>query len=150
LKKESLYLDTSVMSAYYDEREPLKLELTRNFWKRLSEYEPYISRIVQRELEAIENNELRVKVLDLIKDFIITEVTEEEELLSDEYIKAGVIPKKYENDALQIAIGSTNAIDYFVSWNFKHIVKVKTRRMVNLINLRYGYKPIEIITPSEL
>lgn len=93
---------------------------------------------------------MRRKVFDLIKDFIPLEITEEEEFLSNEYIKEGVIPERYKNDAWQIAVASTNAIDYLVSWNFQHIVKVKTKRMVNLINLKYGYKTIEIITPAEL
>ncbi len=70
--------------------------------------------------------------------------------ISEEYIKEGVFSRRFENDARQIAAASTNTIEYFVSWNFRHIVKVKTRRMVNLINLKHGYKMLEIITPSEL
>jgi hypothetical protein len=37
-----------------------------------------------------------------------------------------------------------------VSWNFEHLVKVKTRKTVNLINILEGYKEIEIISPQEL
>ncbi len=33
MKKESLYLDTSVSSAYYDEREMWRLEYTREWWR---------------------------------------------------------------------------------------------------------------------
>jgi predicted nucleic acid-binding protein len=150
LKRESLYLETSVISAYYDERDQTKLEYTRRFWNKLSQYEVIISTVVQDELEAIGREALRRKIMDLIKDFGLLEIGEEEEFLSNEYIKEGVIPEKYENDALQIAVATTNAVDFLVSWNLGHIVKVKTRRMVNLINLKHGYKAIEIITPSEL
>ena len=90
------------------------------------------------------------KIMDFIKDFRLLEIGEEEEFLSNEYIEEEVIPKKYEDDALHIAVATTNAVDFLVSWNLGHIVKVKTRRMVNLINLKHGYKAIEIITPSEL
>lgn len=86
----------------------------------------------------------------LIEGFNLLEITEEEEFLCNEYLKEGVIPRKYENDALQIALASVYSIDYLVSWNFEHMVKVKTRRMVNLINQKYGYKSIEIIAPFEL
>ena len=41
-------------------------------------------------------------------------------------------------------------MDFLVSWNFRHMVKVKTKQMVNLINLQNGYKTIEIIAPPEL
>jgi predicted nucleic acid-binding protein len=33
MKKESLYLDTSVLSAYYDERAKERMEATIKFWK---------------------------------------------------------------------------------------------------------------------
>ena len=150
MKRESLYLETSVISAYYDERDQTKLEYTRRFWNKLGQYEVIISTVVQAELEAIRREALRRKIMDLIKDFRLLEIGEEEEFLSNEYIEEEVIPKKYEDDALHIAVATTNAVDFLVSWNLEHIVKVKTRRMVNLINLKHGYKAIEIITPSEL
>lgn len=37
-----------------------------------------------------------------------------------------------------------------LSWNFKHIVKVKTRRMVAATTRLAGYKEIEIWTPEEV
>jgi len=43
-----------------------------------------------------------------------------------------------------------NEIDYLLSWNFEHIVKVKTRRIVNMVNISAGYPDLEIITPAEL
>ncbi len=150
MRKESLYLETSVISAYHDERERFKLEATRAFWKRLDKYDVNISSIVLTELAAIRDPVLRANILGLVEHLNVLEIGEEEEILSDEYVKEGVIPRKYRNDALQIAVASTNALDYLVSWNLEHIVKVKTRRMVDLINLKCGYKPIEIITPSEL
>jgi len=150
LKKESLYLETSVISAYFDERELFKLESTRAYWRRLTQYDVCISKVVLTELEAIKDAAMRGKALDLVKDYPLLEETEGDGILSLEYISEGVIPRRYENDARQIAIASVNGVDYLVSWNFEHIVKVKTRRMVSLINLKHGYKPIEIVTPSEL
>jgi hypothetical protein len=37
-----------------------------------------------------------------------------------------------------------------LSWNFTHLVKVRTRRMVALINAIHNYIPVEIITPPEI
>jgi len=36
------------------------------------------------------------------------------------------------------------------SWNFHHLVKLRTRREVNLVNALKGYTPIEILAPPEL
>ena len=35
-------------------------------------------------------------------------------------------------------------------WNFSHLVKVRTRREVNLVNALEGYGPVEIVAPPEL
>jgi len=44
MKRESLHLDTSVPSAYYDERAKERKEATIRFWKRvLPGYKIYIS-----------------------------------------------------------------------------------------------------------
>ena len=65
-------------------------------------------------------------------------------------IKNEIFPEKYSADALHTALASTNQIGILLSWNFTHLVKVKTRRMVALINTIHNYNPVEIITPPEL
>lgn len=46
MKKETLYLDTSVPSAYYDERAKERQDATIKFWKEvLPNYQGYISEI---------------------------------------------------------------------------------------------------------
>ena len=60
------------------------------------------------------------------------------------------IPKKYAEDALHIAIAVNNKMDYLLSWNFKHIVKLKTKNIVRLVNTLAKNAQIEIITPAEL
>jgi len=62
----------------------------------------------------------------------------------------GVFVQRDLNDARQVAVATIAMMDYLVSWNFRHLVKVKTRRMVNEINLAAGYRTVEIVAPSEL
>jgi hypothetical protein len=70
--------------------------------------------------------------------------------LAREYINNNAIPSEYSEDALHIAIATFNGIDYLLSWNFKHIVKEKTRRIINTVNLSFGYPDLKIATPAEL
>ena len=70
--------------------------------------------------------------------------------LSERYVNEGIIPERYKSDALHIAIAVSNDIDAIVSWNFNHIVKLKTRIMVNGINKLLGYHEIEICSPEEV
>ena len=91
MRKESLYLDTSVISAYFDERHADRLEFSRMFWKKLSDYEVAISNIVVTELTVIGDRDLRNRMLDLTRGFVLLKVGAEEESLGAEYIEEGVI-----------------------------------------------------------
>ena len=89
-------------------------------------------------------------MLDLVAPCAVLGIDAEIEALADNYVKAGILPNKYWNDALHIAVAVVHGITFLVSWNFKHFVNVKTRQMVNLVNLKEGYGVIEIIAPPEL
>ena len=127
MKKLKIFLDTSVYSAIFDNRVPSRQKMTQDFWNTIGDYEVYYSEIILEEINAISD-----------------------ENLTQIYIDEGLIPEKYENDALLIALTSVYSLDILVSWNFKHLVKRKTRIGVNLINLKNSYKTIEILAPPEL
>ena len=148
--KLKIYLDTSVFSAYYDERVKIRSEQTKIFWQKLVEYEGYISQIVLDELGAVTDEELRRKLIDLTKEFQKLDIDSEVEALADQYIKRGIFPEKYRDDALHLAVATVNDVDILISWNFEHLVKRKTRLEANLANSLNGYKSIDIIVPPEL
>ncbi|MBU1209130.1 MAG: PIN domain-containing protein [Proteobacteria bacterium] len=151
MKKETLYLDTSVPSAYYDERAKDRKEATVRFWKEvLPNYQGYISEITVEELEDTKDLALRKKLKKLIKSFKELKINEEIRDLAKVYIGKEIFPERYVDDALHVAIASFYEISYLVSWNFEHLVKVKTRKWVNSVNILEGFKEIEIVSPQEL
>ena len=70
--------------------------------------------------------------------------------IADIYIKKGIIPEKYSEDALNIAIATVNNLDFVISYNLGHIVKTKTMIGTGLTNLREGYRQIGLSTPTEV
>ncbi len=69
-----VYLDTSVLSALYDERTPERLELTKTAWENLKDYDVYVSDLVVEELNATHRllremfcNHLSFKVIDRVQ-----------------------------------------------------------------------------------
>lgn len=145
----SVYLDTSVISALFDDRTPERKRFTEDLWKKLNNYQVYVSTVVKEEINAASEG-IREKILDKIVGFEILGVTEEVEDLAEEYVRRAVFPEQYKSDAIHVAVAVVNDVDFLISWNFKHLVKVKTRRMVNLVNEVSGYSAIEIIAPPEL
>ncbi|MCL2041185.1 MAG: hypothetical protein FWG84_03980 [Bacteroidales bacterium] len=49
-----------------------------------------------------------------------------------------------------VALASVSQIGILLSWNFTHLVKLKTRRMVSIVNLAENIMPVEIASPPEL
>jgi ParB/RepB/Spo0J family partition protein len=76
--------------------------------------------------------------------------TDETVKLANIYTQNGIIPVKKQLDAHHIAIASVNNLDCIVSLNFKHINKLKTKSLVDAVNILKGYKNIVICTPMEV
>jgi hypothetical protein len=70
--------------------------------------------------------------------------------LAEKYIEEGALTIKSFNDALHISLATLNNADVLASWNFKHIVNLDRIKLYNSINLRLGYKIIEIRSLREI
>jgi predicted nucleic acid-binding protein len=90
--KTKVYLDTSVISALFDERTPERLAMTSNFWSKLDDYEVFISELVLEELERV-NEQVRDKMFSEIEDFIVLKISKEAEKLAQIYVKQGIFQK---------------------------------------------------------
>jgi len=66
------------------------------------------------------------------------------------YLQEGVVPAKFRDDARHIAVAVVNELDAVISWNYRHMVNIVTKRRVNAVNLKTGYKQIEILSPEEV
>ena len=149
-KKIKVYLDTSVISALFDDRNPERQDLTKRFFDEIESFKVYISEVVLAEIDDTKDVQLKSKLRTTAVSFEILSIDEEVRRLANEYVKHGAIPSEYSEDALHIAISTLDGIDYLLSWNFRHIVRVKTRRIVDMVNLSLGYPDLKIATPAEL
>lgn len=151
MRKESLYLDTSVVSAYYDRRAKERQQATIKFWKKtLLGYQVCISETTVEEIDNTKQAALRKKLKRLIKSFKVLNVNAKIKDLAKVYVEERVFPEKYIDDSLHAAVASFYEIPYLISWNFQHLVKVRTRKLVKSVNILKGLKEIEIISPQEL
>jgi len=143
-RKNNLYLDTSIPNFVLAKELPTEQIVTKALFNeiKMGKHKAFISRVVIDEISRTSEPK-KTKLLSLIKDFEVLDVTSECETLAREYIRNGTIPQRYEADALHIAIATIYNMDILVSWNFTHIVRVKTRKEVNAINVLLGYKPID-------
>jgi predicted nucleic acid-binding protein len=113
-RMKKIYLDTSVVSALFDDRMLERKHLTEEFWGKLPEYDVYFSAVRKEEI-SFTTSELKGKMLEKIKELKILETTDEVEDLADEYIKRGIFPKSYRDDAIHAAVAVVNNMDFIVS-----------------------------------
>lgn len=146
--KQRIYIDTSVFGGYFDEE---FAKHTIPLFERLknNEFILLYSAVTQDELENAPQ-----KVKELVKslkaeftEFLDT--TDEAVDLATEYITENVVGKTSYADCLHIALATISRADFLVSWNFKHIVNIQRIRGYNAINIKNGYKQIEIRSPRE-
>ena len=153
MRVPKIYLETSVFNfCFADDSPDKRIETLRLFEEiRQGKYEPYTSDYVVGELQEAPESKRR-KMIDLITQYSMLVIPEDPEIqrLAKLYVAEEIIPEKYATDALHIAATTVNNLDYIVSYNFKHIVKVKTIRMTEIVNLREHYKRIGIYSPTEV
>jgi len=145
-------LETTLFNYYFDKDRDAYADTVRLFKEiAAGKYEAFTSGAVVDELmEApAEKQALMLSLIDTY-DITVLRVCEETEKLADMYVEEGIIPLKHRMDGVHIAVAAVNDLDFIISMNFQHIVKVKTERMTRAVNVLRGYRPIEIISPMEV
>ncbi len=146
---QRFYFDTSVFGGLFDIEfeketallfEKVNLGLIKCVYSNLTESElsnspEWVTNFFQNL--AVENKE---KIL----------VTPEALKLAQTYVNEKVVGGTSMDDCIHIATATLNKVDMLVSWNFKHIVNIYRIRGYNSINLRLGYRTLEIHSPKEI
>ncbi len=144
-----VYADTSTIGGCFDEEfKEWSIALFEEF--KVGTKFIMLSDLTLQELE-LARQEVREKINEISDDYRITiGITDEAINLAESYIIEGALTNKSYNDALHIALATLNNSDVLASWNFKHIVNLNRIRLYNSINLKLGYRMIEIRTPREI
>jgi len=149
MKKQRIYIDTSIVGGFFDiefEKE------TKMLFERLENKDVIfvVSEVLTDEL--IDAPEWVRTLLDNYSDdsFEKVPLTDEARELADKYIAENVVGKTSLDDCRHIALATIHNVNVLASWNFKHIVNLARIIGYNAVNLKNGYKPIEIRNPKEL
>ena len=150
MRKWKVYLDTSVISYLEQEDAPEKMAVTRELWEmfRRGEYDVYLSTVTLGEIEDCpEPKRSRLqKHLEQI-DYTVLEITDEVRTLAQKIIDMGILTQKSLDDCQHIAVALVGGCNYIVSWNFKHIVNIRTIHGVRAVSSLEGYSSIDIVDP---
>jgi len=148
-----LYLDTSVLGAMFDAEPAGRKEMTQLFFQtvRARRDTLYVSDLVLEEIDRAPI-QVRFSLMTLVRRIQPRVLSESRESLSlaQEYIAAHVVPASSRDDARHIAIATLAGSEALVSWNFRHLVNLRRKRLVHSVNIRLGHPLIEIVSPEEV
>ncbi len=65
-------------------------------------------------------------------------------------VHPGPLPVEAADDAFHVALSAVHAVDYLLTWNFKHIDNALIKPQFRAICLKHGYPSPEICTPQEM
>lgn len=148
MKKQRIYFYTSVFGGYFDSEFE---EFTKPLFERINkgEFKVLLSAVLQRELEpAPEKIEKRIHRIPwrrwwgggLGNGIYNGKSCRTNKLCGlSAYRTCNDKPSRFARE-----------LEFLVSWNFKHIVNIERIRGYNSINIKNGYKQLEIRSPRDL
>lgn len=126
---------------------------TLQLWERFKKqrYEVYISDIVINQISDYTEEKLNI-LMDYLNQIEYHLIATDEDIvgLAEKFIDFGILKQKSFDDCQHIASAILAGCDIIISWNFKHIVNIKTIRGVKVITTLEGYKDLLIFPPSAL
>lgn len=153
MDKLKVYLDTSVISHLLQEDVPEKMADTRQLWEMFcsNKYDVCLSTVTLEELKGCSEPK-QSQLFDYLGqiDYRLVQINDNIAELARQIVEMGILTKKSYDDCQHIAAAIMSECDCIISWNFKHIVNIKTIRGVRAITNLKGHKPIEILNPSVL
>ena len=135
--KEKVYLDTTIPSYYFDQRESLAsyIEVTKKWWNEMSgDYNLFLSDAVLQELN--EGDYPRKKdIMRFVSNIPLLPVVDDIEQIVEFYISNYVMPQTLVGDAVHLAYASYFDIEYLLTWNCNHLANANKRKHIRIINV---------------
>ena len=154
MKKIKIYLETSAISNLYQLNKPKEMADMKALWELLKqgEYDVVISQTVIKELNDTKDDTKREMLFDYLDqiDLDTAEISEEMLKIAQLVILQGILTENSYNDCEHVAYALITNCDCIVSYNFRHLVKIRTITGVQRLANIHGYGNINIVSADYL
>jgi hypothetical protein len=157
---ETVYIETSVVS--YLVARPKRGTLsyrwhvwTRDWWTlRRPLFECVTSPVVLEEAAEGDAKMSRLR-LDALSTLTLLRRTDVSDELTEAFLNEGSLPAKAKSDAAHLAIATAYGVDYFLTWNLKHLANAVILRRLRPVAEARGLTlptvcmPLQLLGPIE-
>ena len=146
-------MGTSVISYLQQEDAPERMKDTLALWTQFEDgkYDICLSQVTLDKVGECREPKKTVLYEYLSRiSYTKLEITDEVLKVANRIIDMGILTKKSIDDCQHIATAVVHGCDCIISWNFKHIVNIRTIKGIRAITHLESYKDIDIMNPSVL
>jgi len=152
--KPRVYLETTIPSylTAWPSRDLLQAanqQVTRQWWEQRDQFDLFISQLVIDECQA-GDPQAAADRLAVLADITVLDETLAATHLAKALSREVPLPTRAANDALHVAIATVQGLDYFLTWNCRHIANLVFRPRIEAVCQTFGYLAPAIGTPQEL
>jgi hypothetical protein len=155
MNRPALYLESTIISylAAYPSRDLIVAahqQITHEWWGRArSKFSNYVSQAVLDEI-SIGDPDAASRRLALVAGLPILPLTEEVEVLAEEYLHKLGLPRGAQLDVVHLACAVFHEVDYLLTWNCSHLANGLVIKRLQRTNAVLGRATPIIATPEEL
>ena len=153
--KRKVYIETSVAS-YLTARPSRDLvvaahqDLTFEWWtKRRQQFDLYISELVLREASK-GDPAAAARRLDELAGIPLLPFNDFVEDLARSFVDSGIVPEKAADDAMHVAVATSQGMDFLLTWNCRHIANAEVIERLEAACLQLGFLLPALCTPEQL
>jgi predicted nucleic acid-binding protein len=150
--KKTVYLDTTILSYLFDDRDTIRnyLDVTRQWWEQERQhFEVWISDETFSELNR-GNYPRKQEILQCISDLPMLSFHERIVEITQVYLDHFLMPRVIPGDARHLAYASFYKMDFLLTWNCKHLANANKYQHIRIINTHLQLHTPEIVTPLAL
>jgi predicted nucleic acid-binding protein len=150
--KKKVYLDTTIPSYLFEERESIKyhVEVTQAWWAReRTNFDLYISDETVTELIRGDYSH-QLKALKCVSELNMLSLSKRIVEITQVYVDNYLMPRMLEGDARHLAYASFYQMDFLLTWNCNHLANANKQQHIRIINARLKLSTPDIVTPLQL
>lgn len=150
--KKTVYMDSTIPSYLFDERESIKtyIDVTNKWWdEERNNFALWISEETIAELSRGDYPN-KTKIIECAFQIQVLPLDEHIVEIAQVYLDNLLMPRVLKGDALHLAYASFFKMDFLLTWNCNHLGNANKKQHIRIINARLNLFTPEIVTPLEL
>ena len=154
MNKPTVYLDTSIISAYWDKAKDVsaaaRREKTRDWWEYERRYfELWTSMGAENELHTGRFPH-QIECLRMVRrrrHLVIDRTVDD---LVDELLALRIVPETRPGDAVQMAVSAAHEMDYLLTWNYAHLANPIAQERLRAVSLKRRLRVPLLVSPESI